>query len=38
VVEIVAFAHPPLQAALKPLREWLSSQGTWVRVVEIDME
>jgi hypothetical protein len=38
VVEIIAFAHPPVQTALKPLREWLSSQGTRVRVVEIDME
>jgi hypothetical protein len=37
-VEIIAFAHPPVQAALKPLRDWLSSQGNSVRVVEIDME
>jgi hypothetical protein len=37
-VEIIAFAHPPVQAALKPLRDWLSSQGSSVRVVEIDMD
>lgn len=38
VVEIIAFAHPPVQSALKPLREWLASQGKLARVVEIDME
>ena len=38
VVEIIAFAHPPVQSALKPLRDWLASQGKQVRVVEIDME
>lgn len=38
VVEIIAFAHPPVQSALKPLRDWLGSQGKLVRVVEIDME
>lgn len=38
VVEIIAFAHPPVQSALKPLRDWLSSQGKSARVVEIDME
>jgi hypothetical protein len=38
VVEIIAFAHPPVQNALKPLRDWLSSQGNRLRVVEIDME
>jgi hypothetical protein len=38
LVEVIAFAHPPVQAALKPLREWLSSQGNRVRMVEIDME
>ncbi len=37
-VEIIGFAHPPVQAALKPLRDWLSSQGSRVSVVEIDME
>lgn len=38
LVEVMAFAHPPVQAALKPLREWLSSQGNRVRTVEVDME
>ena len=38
VVEIIAFNHPPVQSALKPLRDWLASQGTRIRVVEIDME
>lgn len=37
-VEIIAFAHPPVQSALKPLRDWLATQGKQVRVVEIDME
>lgn len=38
VVEIIAFAHPPVQSALKPLRDWLASQGSRLKVVEIDME
>jgi hypothetical protein len=38
VVEIIAFAHPPVQSALKPLRDWLAAQGTRLKVVEIDME
>lgn len=38
VVEIIAFAHPPVQSALKPLRDWLTSQGSKLRVVEVDME
>jgi len=38
VVEIIAFAHPPVQSALKPLRDWLASQGSKLRIVEIDME
>ena len=38
VVEIIAFAHPPVQSALKPLRDWLASQGKLARVVELDME
>lgn len=38
VVEIIAFAHPPVQSALKPLRDWLAAQGAKVKVVEIDME
>lgn len=38
VIEIIAYAHPPVQSALKPLREWLAAQGTRVRLVETDME
>ena len=38
VVEIIAFAHPPVQSALKPLRDWLATQGTKLKLVEIDME
>ncbi|MDE2367350.1 MAG: hypothetical protein KGN16_00125 [Burkholderiales bacterium] len=38
VVEIIAFSHPPVHAALVPLREWLGKQGGKVKVVEIDME
>lgn len=37
-VEIIAMAHPPVQDALKPLREWLALQGSKVRVIEIDAE
>jgi hypothetical protein len=36
VVEIVAFAHPPVQSALKPLRDWLAKQGGKLKVVETD--
>lgn len=38
VVEIIAFAHPPVQSALKPLRDWLASQGGKLRIVDVDME
>lgn len=38
VVEIIAFAHPPVQSALKPLRDWLATQQGKVRVSEIDMD
>ena len=38
VVEVIAFAHPPVVSALKPLRDWLSRQGGKLRVIEIDME
>ncbi len=38
VVEIIAFAHPPVQSALKPLRDWLAAQGARLKVIEIDME
>ena len=31
-------AHPPVQSALKPLRDWLAQQGGRIRVVEIDAE
>ncbi len=37
-VEIVAMSHPPVQAALKPLREWLAQQGGKLKVSEIDAE
>lgn len=37
-VEIIAMAHPPVQSALKPLRDWLNSQGSKFRVVELDAE
>jgi hypothetical protein len=37
-VEIIAMAHPPVQSALKPLREWLANRGGRLRVVEIDAE
>jgi hypothetical protein len=38
VVEIIAYAHPPVQSALKPLRAWLAAQGSRLKVVEIDLE
>jgi hypothetical protein len=38
VVEIIAYAHPPVQSAIKPLREWLATQGKKISVTEIDME
>ncbi len=38
MVEIIAFAHPPVISALKPLREWLAAQGGKLKVVEVDME
>jgi hypothetical protein len=38
VVEVVAFAHPPVQSALKPLRDWLGAQGGKLKVIEIDMD
>ena len=37
-VEIISFAHPPVQSALKPLRAWLATQGIKIRVTELDME
>jgi hypothetical protein len=38
LVEIIAFAHPPVVSALKPLRDWLGAQGNKVKLIEIDME
>ncbi len=38
VVEIVAMPHPPVKAALAPLREWLAAQDKRVTVKEIDSE
>ena len=38
LVEIVAMGHPPVKAALQPLRDWLAAQGSKVRVTEIDIE
>jgi hypothetical protein len=37
-VEILAMPHPPVKMALAPLREWLSAQGTKLKVVETDVE
>jgi hypothetical protein len=38
LVEIFAYAHPPVESALKPVREILARQGAAVRVVEIDLD
>lgn len=38
IVEIVAYAHPPVASALEPLRDWLGAQGGKLKVIEIDME
>jgi hypothetical protein len=37
-VEIIAMVHPPVQSALKPLREWLAAQGGKLKLGEIDAE
>lgn len=37
-VEIVAYAHPPVQSALKLLRDWLVAQGSKVKVTEVDLD
>ena len=37
-VEILAMPHPPVKMALAPLREWLTTQGTKLKVVETDVE
>lgn len=37
-VDIIAFRHPPVEKALKPLRAALAARGARVQVHEIDME
>lgn len=37
-VEIIAMSHPPVKAALSPLRDWLAAQGKKITVKEIDSE
>jgi hypothetical protein len=37
-VEIIAMPHPPVRAALVPLREWLAAQGAKLKVVETEAE
>ena len=37
-VEILAMKHPPVRAALLPLREWLAMQGAKLKVIETDIE
>jgi hypothetical protein len=37
-VEIIALAHSPVQAALKPVRDFLGTLGARVKVVELDAE
>ena len=37
-VEIIGYSHRPVQAALKPLREWLATQGAAVKLIEIDLD
>ena len=37
-VEIVAMAHPPVVAALKPLRDWLVRQDGKLRAIELNAE
>jgi ABC-type glycerol-3-phosphate transport system substrate-binding protein len=38
MVEIFAMPHPPVRAALQPLRDWLAKQGSRIQVREIDIE
>lgn len=38
VVEVFAYAHPPVVSALKPVREMLGRQNAGVKVVEIDLD
>jgi len=37
-VEIIAMPHPPVRAALQPLRDWLAKQGGRIQVREVDIE
>ena len=37
-VEIIALPHPPVQTALKPVRDFLGGLGSKVAVVELDAE
>ena len=37
-VEILAMPHPPVQMALKPLRDWLAAQGGKIKVSQVDIE
>lgn len=37
-LEIVAMTHPPVKAALAPLRAWLTAQGGKLKVIEVDTE
>lgn len=37
-IEIIAMPHPPVRAALAPLRAWLTYLGKKVTVVEIDAD
>ena len=37
-VEILAMPHPPVRAALQPLRDWLAKQGSRIHVRELDIE
>jgi len=38
IVEILAMPHPPVTMALAPLRDWLATQGTKLKVVELNVE
>jgi hypothetical protein len=38
IVEIFAMPHPPVRAALQPLRDWLAKQGSGIQVREVDIE
>jgi hypothetical protein len=38
VVEILAMPHPPVKMALAPLREWLATRQTKLKLMETDVE